>query len=331
MKISYFAIGTSGQIIQDKISGKIAEVTEVTSDKIIAAETRNGQIVENGEIFEITEDNAICFRFIKDPNPKDVPQSYGFDEDNLVAPDGEKIPLGSIVVQKILGYIRGFVVLLCGYEYEIPSVRLYNVLKNKFQGYEELLSSNVRVISSNDETIVLISDDQESVFQPADGDQEEKETFRFSKSRVTTIYKSYINSVDVPYILRDKALMLDETGQKMILESGLYFENEDIILRHKPISIEVDVLDGDFDDIPGTYTEGKFTERHSMLIGPDGIYLDGKTIKVDTTGLSGYLNLVDVTVEPDGKIIRSLATDDRKVKKLITVKTEDRGAITTVA
>nr|MCR4649376.1 hypothetical protein [Lachnospiraceae bacterium] len=139
MKLSYFTVGTAGQVIMDKLSSKKAVVTEVAEGKITAVETKNGEVVEDGEVFEITEDNAICFRFIKDPNPKDVPQPYGFDSDNLSAPDGKKIPLGNIVVQKILGYIRGFVVLLCGSENETPSVRLYNVLKDKFQGYEELL------------------------------------------------------------------------------------------------------------------------------------------------------------------------------------------------
>lgn len=127
--------------VMSKLDGKNYLITKVNADLATAYEiigrNRFTKQPELGEVaVTITEDNAICYRIVRDPYPKEIPSSDGYYvSDGQLMKDGNKVThQGEIYVEKILGEVElGFAILVRGKkegEHQLMLYKLNDEFKN---------------------------------------------------------------------------------------------------------------------------------------------------------------------------------------------------------
>ena len=336
MFLKYFKKGSNGQIILDKVSGQKYVVTGVYENGLEAIPTNEeGSEAENEKSIRVTEENAIVYRLLKDPNPKDAPDVNGYSLRNgaIIAPDGESIPLGDINAVDILGSVRGKLILLVT-EDDMRGVRIYDVNKDRF-GETVTIFNTPKTLYADEDIVILSSND---LVQTEEKDEENEETGEvtvvndFTKTRILYITSRRISFSDNPFLLKDNVLILDGktktiiVGTQDVLTDGSIVDTYNTaVIRHN-FGMEM---------IPGAdYVKGAVSRDGSIvLIAANGVYVKdtGIFIKVDTSALmeGNYIYLVD-TVVNDTTTTFYLTNDKRQVKKLVTRQTSDRGVVASV-
>lgn len=329
MRTNYFRPGTSGQKFFDKVTGKFFAATLVEEGKITAAEIdRKDQIVEDGEQIVVTDDNAICYRFVSDPNEKPVPQGYRAEDGFLVKPDGDAVATG-FSISGILAALKGKILVLC----ENSSLRLYDVIKDKFSDAVDAIKDPEVVLSSEDD-VLLEANDYSTEEIEEDGSKKklinftETVLYRFSKN-------GFAGSCSIPYVLQNdgskSAFRLVSEGLQKIACIPVNFAVQDNAIETLDKSILLFLGSMGYEEIDGTYAEGGVTDYGTVLLG-NKVYIRANGdnyLNVPGKQLSGYVYLVDVTV--DGNVTTfTLTNSEKNVKTIVTERTEDRGVISKI-
>ena len=123
------------QIVFNKVTGEEYVITSVTGagdEKVAKAVSLSEQLNKPFPTeVTITKDNAIAFRFMKDPNPLDLAVAELTTDGKLIV-NGTDVETGEITLLRILGTLRRVVILEGEYN-GANFVYTYDVLDDKFR------------------------------------------------------------------------------------------------------------------------------------------------------------------------------------------------------
>lgn len=301
-----------------------------------------GEIIDGSEPVVVTEQNAICFRLIEDPNPKEVPTGYTV-VDGVLTKDGQQVEQGEIVVDKIIATQPGLLILAVkpreGEGFDLFS---YMPEKDSFRKLiRTTISGETTIIPDKDGNILIVYADVEE--KTLDGNADKPRTVKI------------LNSSGIIYVKEGRVVGARIDGSVPSLNASEYIEvqGRSMVLIPNDAAIDydedadMDVLvdlderryiafyleDGTvrFEETHGTIESATFTPLGGKLYKGQGKALVNacliKTPKLDQ--ITGKY-IIDVTV--DGDETRYTFADEKyNTQTLIRRDTRDRGPVYSVA
>lgn len=152
-----------GTIIENKIlDNKKFEITEFSAEsKTFTAQ----EIIPEGEepervpaVVTITEKNAEAFRYVVNPNEKPAPEAELIEDNNgkkiLVIGDN-KISCGTLPVTRVIGGVKGEVILATKATDGAMNLLRYIVQTDKFEPIGNIVGENIEMVKLGDITLLV--------------------------------------------------------------------------------------------------------------------------------------------------------------------------------
>ncbi len=123
-----------GAKVYDKVTGKYYLITGEDGTAVHLNRIDGEDIPDEADKVQVTEENGIAFRFIKDTREPEVPSGYTA-EDGILMKDGQPVTeQGSLKVHKVFGYVEDAVVVLTELNGQEALAR-YVPRRDKFQNF----------------------------------------------------------------------------------------------------------------------------------------------------------------------------------------------------
>ncbi len=344
-------------IVRNKVTGKnyVLAITKTPSG-IGAINAfplgEDGEVDDEAPGIEITESNAICFRIIADPEPKEIPNVKDYEVvEGIVKNKTTGAALcdqGAIVVSEILGATRGCMILLCE-EDGTKVIKNYNLIRDRFTDMlvfdaGENVSSSYQVFVNETMAVINYSSEMLEDRTLEDGTKEARRIFCNSDINV------YIDG-DLEYTT--------EESQPLEQYATLELQNGDIAIVYtamQRVSEDGEVSDYDIHEkVPSKtliFHNGKIRSRILKDYPVERItksYTETTDFAYAMFG-SGIIDLgfdkfenpvvnqmpdnlsyvVDYTRKDEVTILTLSNADASEVKKVIRTETKDRGVVYTI-
>lgn len=325
----------------NKINGKMYKVTAVGNDGNIAQE-----MLEDGQLGDdtvtITEDNALAFKVINDPEPYPVADGYT-TVDGTLYKDGMKVcEQGQIRIEKIVAELPGL--LVCAVKSRVAEDRydlvLYEPAKDKFSylNYKTIPMPELVAYTEDHDTAFLafsVIDIQKITNE--NGTEEEVHTLKDAAVIVLNGKRVVFEQANAPIAIKDIILKEADGHWTLFVPYASIKENGERVT-------------------PGQYLWHEMTNtgvKREMLL-PENIHADwscyyetfvmksDELLFVDTDSesitikhpvikkLTDYPVLIDITKEQWTYRLTFANPDTYQLKTLVSRSTRDRGYVVTV-
>ncbi len=304
----------------------------VTGPDTIAEIDRDDNIIEDGEVVTITEENCRCFTTVKWA-PETDPEGYSVDDGQLVKNGQPATEQGEIRVTNIIGTIPGCLVLEVKKGNE-DLIMTYRPVTNKFTKISQIDDTamcDIYMLEKLEDSLI-IGLNQYRVEQVADKEDPEKvtETYPLDYAAVLRVYQKYADS-DVTSTGPIEADMVTLVGDNLYVGTCKDRDLNDIPVQYDRFNIfEMERVE----DAIQTGSQAQFgqSEKGTVIISADRIITRRAEIKTrEAAKLTGFKYIIDEYEDEDNTYRLFLADDDRNVREISRKRTDDRGDIVTVA
>ena len=357
--------------VLNKVNGKLYEITSVTQaqDEALLTEILPEDAAEDAvaDVVKMTESNALCFRFMEDPNARDIPDGYSI-ENGIIMKDKKPVTVqGQIVVKEILKAIPGKLLLLVetkDKDENRSDLMAYDPENDKFE--KVLDGIGTATITEVDKDLYLITDIRISEVVKTDEDGEpiinedgtEVKGEFLDASKVYLVNGSEVRrSVALSDPVESLEIINGLNGEMVVIAVSTKKTDCDgfLVPREGNVGIEPIGLDVEMEDEEDEVRSYDLWKRASYEL--EGSSLVSATIDVDGSALlksdaaiiytntghskrvvsdasavaavAGYDTLVAAKVgEHEFKL--TLANKNYELKTIVSTKTRDRGIVVSV-
>ncbi len=321
----------AGQIVLNKVDGKMYTINRKGEgfEAVEQLPKSTEELVVTQNRVEITEKNAIAFRLIEDPNPKDVPEGYKLSDGEFVTSTGEKVETGEIKVEDVLGAIPGAVVLITS-KGSSRGVSLYYPEKDSFR-FMHSFPEGVSYASFDFEGKVVVATSLIEIEKTED-DEEEKKILKDSTVVVVSEKGVRSYSIDYPMEINNIGAVDD-----LVVITTIGDVDEDDVITEGPRRMVI--IDTELDEQYGAITlQGENPEvsksRGGLLVITDkmvSVDADRYYVVTDKAAeMRGLDKVIDITIKDHALRITLANASLTEVKTLVKTRSEDKGAIYSV-
>lgn len=320
-------------------------------DKIMEDAQVSFQKTPTSEV-TINSNNALAFRFISDPNPADVPENIKILDNNLYVEDN-KIEMGDIRAEKILGTLPGYILFTAKSskgDLDYLNIYSYNPGRDVFRSlYTNIpVTATIKKIRSDEQYFwFVINDKTDQQLETTEGNVETYEVYNISTLvRLTgSICEEISVNGPLPEDLSDYTF-LDDKNIAVMYVGGVFTTVYDVDGNEYSVVDKTRTLERCFyiyipefevdDEIacskPIIVSAGSMAAP--VLITKDSIVLHGKVIdNIPSDVIRAVVDhpiFVDETVT--GSVTRlSFVSKEYELITVLINKTKDRGTIYSLA
>ena len=322
-------------VVLNKVNGFSYVTTKVGNAATVAAKvtedercTSDGKIAfDKKDTVTITEENALCFRFLRDLNPETKPEGYTVSNGQLLLGSEKVTEQGEIKVVKILAEVIGKLILITESSAG-KFISTYRPSWDKFEKAYSVTSENPSVYTVNENT-VLIADEEYRDVKAEDGtvlgQSMKTRILRYENDRWDS------ETIDLPI---DGLVFVEP--YYILKFSKTYKDGVLVDATEKYLGI----FNDDLEEIETVYPGEEVDAVYSKFTGTLNLF--GKnTLVYDVTNnnimyknnefekLGEKKTLIDVTTK-EYETTYTFASTDYRIAKVKVQKTKDRGNIITV-
>lgn len=337
-----------GQEVFNKVDGAYYRIVQTgTGLSAMKIDQETKEIIPETEV-ELTEENAICFRLVNDPNPEPIPQEYSVENGKLCVDGSVVTEHGEIRVKRIIGVMPGVLVLAVeprnGKEGEMD-LFIYSPGKDRF---EKILPAPIPDVTymggAQDKMFIGYS----TTHTEKQEDEKAPEIEKFDSSAVICLTGKRVLVVNVPRpIILDEGIievpMRNPEDEEILVPFNKQVDEEGIVKDDKfgyvrlLMAEENKVLEYDEDfvtEVPVEATRCMLDD--SMVLRSSELLIVERQIRICSPLLKnaeGYNYLVDITesrVDNCRVTTITLADEKYNVIKVIQKHTKDRGIVLSV-
>ena len=354
----------NGVVVVNKVSGALYEVTDtnIKENSAVLTEVLDEETAKTciPNVINLTEENSICFRFIEDPNPKEIPTGYYVKDGILFNADNEQVTKqGEIKIEKIIVSLPGVLVItvkagdVCDlYSYSINEDRFSKLLTG-IGSIKSIMLDNSLIVTINEQQEVAMTDENGDTILDENGD----------KVMGTAFYGSYVaviseNGVMVKRVINEPIsecrIIGGKSGSIIVVESTECVDESGFLKERNDNEIYVTtIMYNAFTEEENETTYCLNNSRNYVVTSPvktitedlDGSLLiktsssiiytnEGHRMRVvaDASAVSaveGYDYLVAAEIK-DYRFRLTLANEKLETKIVMSETTRDRGIVVTV-
>jgi hypothetical protein len=218
MKLNYAKPGTH---VLNKIDGKEYVVNLDGDRKLLYPYTEEEIDVSEITPIELTEANAICFRYLFTPGTPDIPEGCWDAIDGTLTKDGQPVcEQGSLYVKNVLCKIPGAVILTVKNSCDHDSVVVYKPERDRFATVLTVPENTCDCVDHvNDGAILAWSKYDHVEIETENGEKETKTVFVEAGNAFISRNSTYLIEYDVPanvsivQIIDDKFIAVQFTSE----------------------------------------------------------------------------------------------------------------------
>ena len=320
--------------ITNKVNNAVYVVTEVGDDYVKASKKVDENTLDEQDTVTVNDSNALCFRFLRDPNPETVPEGYSV-KDGILYKDGSKVTeQGDLKVLEILAEVKGYLILLVKSSAG-TFLNTYRPSRDRFEKSYEVKAEKLKAYKSGEDVYIVASAYEDVI---------DDETGEVIGQKYNGKLYAY-HTIDRSWIRMDLNIPVDNI---QFIDSYLVFEfvytsDENGILRKTErtyVPVLGSVLPAELEEFFGFVLGDGIKAYYSKymcalnLIGKDAIVVDAdscsfRTLRADFSGMEDRTCLIDISFE-NNSTVYSFANDKYELYKVTVKSTSDRGDIVTV-
>lgn len=331
----------NGLEVFNKTNGKMYKVISVDQNEGTACEMLEDDQLGEASVI-ITEDNALAFRIVKDPEPYPVASGYTV-VDGILYKDGKKVcEQGQIRVEKIIAEMPGQLVCVEKSEKEDgryvllaynPARDCFKVLNRKEIPMPELIGY------TNDRTTAFLAFSVTDVQENTKGDGTKEKIHTFMEASVIVLNGERASFIKMTYPIIAKDAFLKEVNGHWslfvpgapILENGERINSSEYhwnLLNDNEEEYEMMLPENIRADWSYAYHDFVMRNDEALFVGTGGdmIIIENPVVKE----LADYPILIDITKEQWQYKLTFVNPETYKMKTLISRSTKDRGYIVTI-
>ena len=360
----------SGIQVLNKLNKKMYETSVISAaestsgkEEVLLVEILDENSTETADVITLTDENAICFRFVNDPNPAATPSGYTVENGVLKVNGDVATVQGELEFEELFATVQGGVLLISKEKEGKKNLLLYDVTRDVFKTLMANVGQlNKTSLSENRLLISQVVTTEETVY-----DSETGEIITDSEGKDKTVDRVDDISVRI-YDMESQGItdrlhligtpdriteISSDSGCRLVIESDKTITYEDNIQDSIPVLEEqtnVHVTTVDFGADLVTFANSSVKN----IVIPDIIRsvtvdLDGNTV-IKTDGYMYYENQGHNPRSISNKLVAELAgydylvkTDIRnsietytfankayEIKTIVRKRTRDRGDIITI-
>lgn len=345
-----------GQKLLNKMDGGIYLVKSVSQNEetgcvsdgvVVEVDSNNGIEVPESQV-TVNEKNAICFRIIENVEP-DVVDGYTLSNGILVDKAGKMVEQGELIVDRIVGFGPGTIILVARRNCDDNALYTYNTERDIFYRIIAIgeLTSDLLFCQSKDKKASLIvwnnyekvseeNNDEGENEMDADTDakKEPEDCIKFKYSTIAIVKdfgRAYttINNEEIVTLMADVKdsdhlfIAANKEGNCIIFckredSQGMLINNTDV---KNVLSVTHCFFNGCTNDSLFIKAKDGLHFLGSERLMPSSIC----SVNIGTK-LEGYDQLVDIT-QKERSLYYTVANEQYEVKTIVSTRTKDRGFI----
>lgn len=346
----------NNMVVRNKVNSQ-KYVLAVTKTPSGIGEVNAFPLGEDGEIDEeapgivITEENAICFRILKDPDPKDIPLMEDFSiEDGIIYFCENRLvkEQGEIQAVAILATTRSNVIFTAKAGEDTIRIMSYDLDRDIFRKIVSPLPATTKFNATTNGDNLAVIDAKNVVIEEVKGEDGKPETvMKCDVSSIYTIYKGSLAEITkLDSVFKNIEVKTDDKGNILAFADAVgdigcdnIVSPDDsketilVIFDKQGCRIAYRRFDYSLKYVTNSYTETTGFSR--IFIGDNIIQIEGvddefKTNVKELTD-AGFIYVVDYSRKNGSSVVTLANASATQVKTISKTYTEDRGTIYAVA